>query len=204
MVHTSSDPADVRNVLVGIEAYARTLDRLTLDELKAYIARHGDFVRHYKKTHKTNQHWDTVSAPPARPPRLGAYEDFLSWLGRQTGAAAQEIHARALGRGNLQGHIHRNFFGLRQFLLAYPECLDRFRKEDPDTYKLSRDTETERAMANFVTKHAADEAQFPVDTWKTYLPQECGGRAARHGGTIGNLNRMLPLVASYLFRKALG
>jgi hypothetical protein len=203
MVHASSNPENIRDVRAGLETYARTMEPLTLDELEAYTAKHGDLVREYKKTHKNSQHRDKVSAPTARPRRLGDYEDFLRWLDRQSGEAAREIHARARGKANLQGHIDRNFFGLRQFLLAYPECLERFRKENPDTYKLSKDAKTERAMANFVRKHAADEAHFPVNTWKTYLPQECGGRAAKHGGTIGNLNRMLPLVAHYLFRKAL-
>jgi hypothetical protein len=202
MVHTSSAPADVREVRAGLEAYARTMEPFTLDELEAYTAKHSDLVREYKKKHRRDQHRDKVSAPTARPPRLGDYGDFLKWVNRQTGEAAREIYARAHGKGNLQGHIDRNFFGLRQFLLAYPESLERFRRESPETYQLSKDATTERAIANYVRKHAADEAHFSLDTWKTYLPQECGGRAARHGGTIGNLNRMLPLVARYLVMKA--
>lgn len=198
MVHASSDPEDVRNVREGLEKYARTMEPMTLDELEAYTAKHGDFVREYRKAHKSSRHRDKVSAPTARPPRLGGYRDFLRWLNRQTGEAAREIHARARGKGNLQGHINRNFFGLRQFLLAYPESLERFRTENADAYKLSADATTEGALATFVGRHAADEAQFSLDVWKTYLPRECGGRAARHGGTIGNLNRMLPLVARYL------
>jgi hypothetical protein len=202
MVQASDDPADVHNVRAGLAKYARAMQPITLADLEAYTAKHSDFVRAYKKNHRHSHHRDKIAAPTARPPRLGDYEDFLKWVSRQSGEAAREIHARAHGKGNLRGHIYRNFFGLRQFLIAYPECSARFLRENPETYKLSKDAETERAIANYVRKHAVDETQFSLDKWKTYLPRECGGRAARHGGTIGNLNRMLPLVARYLASKA--
>ena len=83
-------------------------------------------------------------------------------------------------------------------MLAYPEGYLRFRRENPDSYKLSQDSDTEAQIASFVEQIAQDEADFSLDTWKTYLPEECGGRAGKHGGTIGNLNRMLPLVARYI------
>lgn len=201
MVQTSSDPYDIRIVRAGLRAYAKTLSRFTLNELESYVEKHKDFVRRFRRTHRRFQFRDKVTAPVARPPRLGAYADFLKWVERQPNKAAEEIHARALGKGNLQGHIGRNFYGLRQFLLAYPESLDRFRAEDPDTYKLSKDSQTEHDMASFVLENATDEHAFSLRTWKTYLPKECGGRAGRHGGTIGNLNRMLPLVARYLAKK---
>lgn len=201
MVQTSRSPDDIRIVRTSLRVYARTLDAFSLDQLEAYVARHKDFVRKIRKKHRGFQHRDKVMAPATRPPRLGAYADFLKWANRQPGDAAAEICARAHGKGNLQGHINRNFYGLRQFLLAFPEMLEHFRKESPDTYKLSTDSQTEQAIAKFVKENASDEDQFSLDIWKTYLPKECGGRADRHGGTIGNLNRMLPLVASYLAKK---
>lgn len=201
MVHASDAPEDIREARAGLKVYARTLDALTLDDLEAYVVKHGSFVRQYAKKHSSKKHRDRVSTPKARPSRLGDYADFLKWVNRRDGQAAGEIYARANGKGNLSGHINRNFFGLRQFLLAYPEHFARFRKKDPDTYKLSQDAMTERDMAIFVRNYASDEDTFTLNTWKTYLPQECGGRAAKHGGTIGNLNRMLPLVALYLAKR---
>lgn len=201
VVRTSSDPDDIRILRAGLRTYARTLDAFTLDELESYVARHKTFVREFRKTYRRFHYRDRVTAPVARPPRLGAYADFLKWVKRQPGDAAGEIYARAHGKGNLQGHLSRNFYGLRQFLLAYPESLDRFRAENSDTYKLSVDAQTEYDMATFVSENAADEDAFSLDVWKTYLPKECGGRAGKHGGTIGNLNRMLPLVARYLAKK---
>jgi len=122
----------------------------------------------------------------------------LEWLARQKSAAAAEILARAKGKGNLQGHIHRNFYGLRQYLMARPEEMERFANEDSSFYRLSGDAATEKRLKDFVTHQASNEHDFSLDIWKTYLPEECGGRAGKHGGTIGNLNRMLPLVAKYL------
>ena len=198
IVHLSKDAEDINRVRAALDIYAHYMKQLTLTQLEDYTARYSDYVRKFKKKYKRQ---DKVSTPVVRPPRLGEYGDFLKWLKRQPTQAAQEIYLRAHGKNNLQGHIHRNFFGLRQFLLAYPESLERFRTENPDAYKLSADATTEGALATFVKKHAADEADFSLEIWKSYLPRECGGRAERHGGTIGNLNRMLPLVARYLATK---
>lgn len=201
MVEVSTAVEDIRRIDGALRSYARTLDPLSLAELERYVAEHGRFVRDFVRKRRSGER-DQIPAPRIRPPRLGEYGDFLKWLARRTEPAASEIHQRAHGKGNLQGHINRNFFGLRQFFLAYPGYLSRFRHETPDSYKLSKDLETERELKEFVEKHAADEASFSLDTWKTYLPLECGGRAAKHGGTIGNLNRMLPLVARYLIGKS--
>lgn len=198
MVQVSRHRDDVKDVRSGLRDYARVMERFTLAQLEDYTKKYGDCVREFQAKHRRYQRRDKIATPVARPPRLGDYHSFLEWLEHVPSEAAQEIHARAHGKGNLQGHIHRNFFGLRQFLLAYPESLERFRAENADNYKLSADPTTERALATFVREHAADEAQFSLDVWRTYLPRECGGRAAKHGGTIGNLNRMLPLVARYL------
>ena len=126
------------------------------------------------------------------------FEGFLKWLNLQKTPSAKEIYQRAYGKGNLSGHINRNFYGIRQFLLAYPELVEVFSQLNSDTYKLSADTNQETTIAEFVKNHANDEEKFVLDTWKTYLPIECGGRAKKHGGTIGNLNRMLPLIARYM------
>jgi hypothetical protein len=81
---------------------------------------------------------------------------------------------------------------------VFPETLQSFRRTDPDSYKLSKDPAMEDMLKSFVHDFAVDEASFVLERWRTYLPIECGGRAGRHGGTIGNLNYMLPLVAAYL------
>lgn len=198
MVQTSSTQVDIRKMRTELKAYARTLEAFTLDDLEAYVAKYRSLVLQYARRRRGGRHREQVPAPTARPPRLGHYNDFLIWVKRQRRQAAREIHARASGKGNLQGHINRNFFGLRQFLLAYPEHIERFSTENPDAYKLSKDPMMERDLKNFVEKHATDEDSFSLNIWMTYLPRECGGRAAKHGGTIGNLNRMLPLIARYL------
>jgi hypothetical protein len=136
----------------------------------------------------------------SRRKHLGDYADFLRWLSHRRSRGATEVLARAKGKSNLSGHIHRNFFGLRQFLISYPSAQSAMLHNSPETYKLSKDAAIERLLSHFVLHQAADEDDFLVDAWRTYLPVECGGRAGRHGGTIGNLNFMLPLVATYLER----
>lgn len=198
IVHTSADPDDIQHGRLALNAYASAMDKMELDELDQYVKQHRSFVRKFAKKHRTARRRDRISTPVTRPARLGNYQGFLTWLGKRSEASAQEILDRAYGKAQLSGHINRNFFGLRQFLLAYPDQLRRFQNEKPDEYKLSKDAKTEGDISAFVRNHASDEDKFTLDTWMTYLPKECGGRAAKHGGTIGNLNRMLPLVARYL------
>jgi len=188
----------IRQLLRTVDIYSEDFDQLSLKELDEYIERFKSTVPSHPK-----QRYGEDQLPRFRRSRhihLGDYADFLKWLSRRNDSA-REILLRAQGKHNLSGHIDRNFHGLRQLLLVYPEMLRRFEHEDPDIYKLNRDSVTEEIIKEFVTRHAVDEDRFRLDIWRTYLPIECGGRAGRHGGTIGNLNHMLPLVARYLSLK---
>ena len=183
----------------ALREYRRTLAKIEIDALQEYVERNERSVRRTKarKKHK----WDQLpESNRSVRTHLGGYDNFLNWLDGVPKAGAEKIKERARGKHNLQGHINRNFFGLRQFYLVFPEDFYRMMEADPDTYKLSKDVEMESHLYEFVHQFAADEEDFLLDRWKTYLPVECGGRAERHGGTIGNLNYMLPLVAAYLAR----
>ena len=183
----------------ALREYRGTLAKIDIDALQEYVEKNKRSVRRAQARKK--QKWDQLpESNRSVRSHLGSYHDFLNWLDSLSNAGASEIVERANGKHNLQGHINRNFFGLRQFFLAFPEDFNRMLDADPDSYKLSKDVEMERHLREFVHKFAADEADFVLDRWKTYLPVECGGRAERHGGTIGNLNYMLPLVAAYLAR----
>jgi hypothetical protein len=186
--------ADLRT---SLREYRDTFQLMTLDALEEYVDRHRAAVTRARRRRPSIED----KLPRVRRdsiPRLGSYSEFLGWLAVQPEEAARETLARARGKGQLSGHIFSNFYGLRQYLIANPAELNRFAVESPGSYRLSRDAATEARIADFVRRHAADEVDFSLDTWRTYLPVECGGRAGRHGGTIGNLNRMLPLVARYL------
>jgi hypothetical protein len=203
MSHFSLKSPAQASVRAGISRYMAGLQRIKLDELESFVAENLEIVCAKRK----KQNYPNLeSRPPKivqsdRPDRLGTYNEFLNWLKNVNSEAAIEILARANGKNNLSGHIYRNFFGLRQYLLYAPDTQRRFAKESEDDYRLSKDPDTESEIRGFVLNHASDEDNFSLETWKTYLPQECGGRAEKHGGTIGNLNRMLPLVAKQLAQK---
>ena len=91
-----------------------------------------------------------------------------------------------------------NFYGIRQFLLAHAVQGKYLRSVDPGDYQLCNDGAMEQAIKRFVGKEAIDEGGLSVNTWRTYLPERSGGKPKSGGGTAGNLNRMLPLVARYL------
>jgi len=195
--------SDGRKVSDGVRKYISTLRPLSIDELDRFVSANASAVKHARKKTKP----DYFEANPSRidatqrPERLGTYDDFLVWLGECKTQAASETLSRARGKGNLSGHIWRNYHGIRQYLIHSPGQQDRFSKESEDGYKLSKDSETEGDISNFVRKYSVIESEFDPDRWKTYLPVECGGRAEKHGGTIGNLNRMLPLVAKYMSKR---
>ena len=185
----------VRNALLE---YQRTLTKVELGQLEQYVVKNVHRIRISKAKRRLKKPDQLPKSNRSIRSHLGSYDGFLTWLGGTTGSGASEILARANGKSNLQGHIDRNFHGLRQFLITYPDVFDKMQSTDPDTYKLSQDDEMERKIRVFVDEFASDEEHFVLEIWKTYLPKECGGRAGRHGGTIGNLNYMLPLVAAYM------
>lgn len=184
----------------ALERYAKKLTPISIDELRDYVDRNASIVakRARRERHRQTEEGRLPERIHSRPYRLGSYKDFLKWLSGRREPAAREIYERGYGKGQLSGHIYSNFQGLRQFFLARPtECV-RFQKKRPDTYHLLTDNKTTGLLADFVLNEATDEEQFELDKWRTYLPERVGGKPKTGGGTSGNLNRMLPLVARYL------
>lgn len=188
-------------IIKAMEEYCRAFSPLSRSSLEAYIRNNLRSVEAFRKTarrafDRTDE--DRVESLSPRASRYGEYEAFRAWLATRPEAAAKEVWLRAAGKGGLSGHIRANFFGLRQWMLFNPD-IQRFGVAvQADTYKFSRDSSREALLRSFVEKNASDEPGFSLDIWKSYLPVESGGRARNHGGTIGNINRMLPLVARYL------
>ena len=192
----------LREVNRRLREYQNTLRNIQDEELEEYVETNRLSVSRSKARTKSK----TDQLPKSNRSELhhlGSYDGFLDWLNSVKSEGADTISERAKGQHNLQGHIRRNFHGLRQFLLAFPDEFNRMLNANPNTYKLSKDQAMEEKIRGFVDQFATDEEDFRLDVWKTYLPVECGGHAGRHGGTIGNLNRMLPLVSAYLATKLL-
>lgn len=197
----SRQPAQHAEITTAMAEYSSKFHTLTLAELQSYIATHQAAVDIYKKANPrkfATLNEDRVDQKSPRASRYGDYEDFKTWLARRPEKEAKEVLARSNGKGGLSGHIRANFFGLRQWMLADPAIQKFGRTKHADTYKFSADAFHEALLKQFVQTNAADEPGFSLYTWKGYLPVESGGRALNHGGTIGNLNRMVPLVAQYL------
>lgn len=188
-----------RSIDMGVKRYIGGMTLISIEDLAKFIEKNEQLVKkQIKRKLLSSEIRVEKILDSQRPLRLGSYRDFLKWLENRTSVAANEILERANGKNNLSGHIYRNYYGLRQYLIYSPLKQEIFRQQSEDIYKLSYDADTENDIARFVRNFATDEADFTLNTWKTYLPEECGGRAGKHGGTIGNLNRMLPLVAKYL------
>lgn len=201
MAVRTRDAAGAKLVRDSLSVYQQRLSTIELDALRDFVSKHLKAVRAAQATTKRDEE-DEDRLPDV--PRdqaagaLGSYAAFLTWLGTQAGDAAKVILDRAEGQSQLQGHIRNNFYGLRQFFLAYPEFQASISGKNAAEYRLFGDAQTEANLKDVVLKHATDEQDFRIETWKSYLPAECGGRVPKRGGTIGNLNRMLPLVAKYL------
>lgn len=191
-----SSSAAVRKMRRALFRYRQALRPLSRAALAEYVERFGRVVKQRRRKMPRSIE-DTLPPEPQRPPRLGTYEGFLEWL-QGRGDAADVVLARARGEGHLSGHIRMNFYGIRQFLLAHPAYGRTLRKANPEHYRLAEDTPLQQDLRDFVIQEATNEGGLVVDTWRTYLPQQSGGKPKSGGGTIGNLNRMLPLIARYL------
>jgi hypothetical protein len=190
----------------ALNAYEGGFQQLSFEDLDDYVNSNRAAARALAKTLPAAARADEDRTPAdvPRPSRLGDYAHFRKWLDRQSGAAAAEIAARANGKGNLSGHIRQNFLGLRQFFISEPSEARRLAKEDSATYSLARDRLASLALGSFAQHRASDEGPFSVSIWRTYLPESAGGKPKTGGGTSGNLNRMLPLVARYLISRIEG
>lgn len=191
------DPARRKKMMATLNECKTHMHPLTRAELEEYVDKN---IVKVTKLQKRAAKSEEDSLPPAvrRPARIGTYEDYLSWLAQSDSPAATVILARAHGQGQLSGHIRMNFYGIRQFLLAHPAQTTSLRATAPDIYRLCDDGPMEAAIKRFVDREAIDEGGLNVNTWRTYLPERSGGKPKSGGGTSGNLNRMLPLVAAYL------
>ena len=194
--------SDRYNELIGaMKEYLESFSKISRSDLDAYISKHLPSVKAFRRKRREEfekSDENRVERLSPRAMKYGAYENFRAWLDTRPEAAAKEISLRAAGKNNLSGHIRANFFGLRQWMLFDPDIQTFGLKVDADTYKFSNDAAHEMLLRDFVQANASDEPGFSLDTWRSYLPVESGGTAGNHGGTIGNINRMLPLVAQYL------
>lgn len=192
-----SDPKAAGVMRRALALYRSTLQPIAKDDLEEYVNKNLAKVKDlHRKARRSRE--DVLPSTTRRPPRIGTYEKFLTWLRTARSPAAAEVLARARGKGNLSGHIRMNFYGIRQFLLGHPVHGRRLRDADPALYRLTHDNSTEEALGRFVRDEAADEGGLVVDTWRTYLPESVSGKPKSGGGTLGNLNRMLPLMARHL------
>ena len=193
-----------RNAMdAAVKKYANKFEKFSLKQLDEYIANNAEKATDLAERIPREVHVDEdrVPADILRPARVGDYDAFLQWLSKQSGAAAKEVLDRANGKSNLSGHIRQAFFGIRQFFLVTPAAMHHFSKVSPEGYSFSGDAVTASALGRFVTKHAQNEGPFSPAKWQTYLPKSAGGKQVSGGATVGNLNRMFPLLARYLYSK---
>lgn len=188
-------------MMEALTTYAGALTPLDEADLQSYVGAHREEVRRYRKRNperfrRTDEDRPAPDAPKAL--RHGSYADFLEWLEGRPEAAAQIIWERGKGlSGNLSGHIRRHFYGFRQWYLYDPEIRAWAVHLDPDTYVLHKGSPEEAKLREFVVNHAADEPDFSLNFWKTYLHPEAGGDTPGQPSS-GNIKRMIPLVAKYL------
>ena len=182
-----------------VNQYAANLQRLSLDELRQLVDKNKGRVADLRRRRKiTFASEEIPRSGAARPPRLGDYSDFLSWLRGQGGTAAREIHARAYGKSQLSGHVQNCFYGGRQLLIADPHFRLQLLQRSPESYRVFADRYAESRIREFTKNEIVDEPGFHASVWRNISPIELGGRVERRGGLIGSLNRTLPLLARYL------
>ena len=197
------DAGSCKRLRRALSSYSEEYEEVTIERLEHFVQKHKSKI----KAKPRGSRFDKLRKSDANLVYdIGDYGDFCSWLGRQSkgasGTAQREILERARGKSQLSGHIKRNFQGLRQMLISEPALVDRYRGQNPNTYKVFKDSYLVGRLRAYVSKYAIDEKDFKVKTWRTYLPKRWGGKAKTGGGSQGNMNRMVPLVAQYLYQAA--
>lgn len=173
---------------------------LDLDGLAAFVERHREYVQAQRK--KLSKIRRDARSRQATLKSLGGFPDhwaFLDFCAKRGGTGATEVVDRGLGKDQLSGHVKAFYYAVQQFLDAYPNLVRRLSKVDPEEFRLQSSQFVGKWKRFVKSKMLRDilEVDFLAQRIATYLPSYLGGKQTRGGAGIGNLNRILPLVASF-------
>lgn len=137
--------------------------------------------------------------PKKIPLPISPIDGFIDYCANLRGEAPKEVVLRFMGKLNLSGHIKNFYYASQQFLSAHQTIINPISRMSPEKFRL-RNTPYKDKWINFVnSENLKDDPKvgYSAESTLKYLPAGLGGTQTTGGGGIGNINRVLPLVARF-------
>lgn len=125
---------------------------------------------------------------------------FINFCAKLQGSAPKEVVLRFFGKDQLSGHIKNFYYASYQFLNKNRNLVKPMAKISPNDFRL-QNTPYLNIWKRFIKSANIKDIPsvgFYAQSTLRYLPIKLGGRQTTGGAGIGNLNRVLPLVARFI------
>jgi len=127
-------------------------------------------------------------------------DHFIDYCAKLDGQAPKEVVLRFMGKDQLSGHIKNFYYASYQFLNKNDSLVKPIAKIPPNDFRL-QNTPYIDVWRRFVKSTEIKDIPsvgFSAKSTLRYLPVQLGGTQTKGGAGIGNLNRVLPLVARFI------
>jgi HKD family nuclease len=173
------------------------LKRFSQKELAQFIRRNEAEVK--KEKEKLKKLKAARSKQRGVKTTYSPIDEFMDYCAGLPGPAAKEVVLRYMGKDQLSGHIRNFYYASQQFLSKYIGLTTRIARKSAQTFRL-QEMPFKDQWISFI--HSSDlknipDANYSAQSTIRYLPESLGGKQTTGGAGIGNLNRVLPLVAKY-------
>jgi HKD family nuclease len=173
------------------------LKKITLGELEYFIEKNKTEV--YKKRRIINRVLNKKIKRKTLFLPYAPVDDFIDYCAKLDGAASKEVVLRFMGKDHLSGHIKNFYYASQQFFDKYQKLTKKMSQVLPDNFRL-QNAPFKITWIKFIQGSQLKDivpVGFLAQSTLNYLPSALGGKQTTGGAGIGNLNRILPLVAQF-------
>jgi len=173
------------------------LEKITLSDLEHFIEKNKTEV--YEKRRRIKRALNKKIKRKIASLPYPSIDDFIDYCAKLNRAAPKEIVLRSMGKDQLSGHIKNLYYASQQFFDKYQKLIKQLSKASPDDFRL-QNAPFKRTWIKFIQSSLLRNilsVGFLAQSTLNYLPSVVGGKQTTGGAGIGNLNRILPLVAKF-------
>lgn len=126
--------------------------------------------------------------------------DFIDFCAKRNDEVAKEVVLRFMGKEQLSGHIINFYYASQQFLNCNKALIKEITATPPGSFRLQK-APFKNDWINFIKSQKLKDIRIVKYSRRStfnYLPKSLGGKQTSGGAGVGNLNRVLPLVAQFM------
>jgi HKD family nuclease len=170
------------------------LDTISRSQLKYFIKQNIDEVEQERMK---------IRKVPKRKIAISSYMPvnfFIDYCASFNNPIAEEVVLRFMGKDQLSGHVKNFYYASYQFFAKKKKLIRPLADMSLKDFRL-QETPYKDTWIKFICSPAIKDIPsvgYYAKSTLNYLPQRVGGRQTSGGAGIGNLNKVLPLVAKFI------